>query len=231
MIKQQQITKFLVKDVNLDTIIDTLQWYNTWQLGGHNQTRVKQKLSGNGNVLAKVLVWKPKVIYTDNSIEFGKSCEYLSWNHSTPTPHRSETNGIAQRVVRRIKEGTSAVLLQSGLDEKWWADSMECYCCLRNMQDLLSDGKTLYEMRFGKPFQGPIIPFGAMVEYHPIFVKDLSRLHQFGKKVVPGIFLGHVLHAGGIWKGDMLVVAHTGRIVKRWTQLKSMLKDSMQRKC
>ena len=28
--------------------------------------------------------------------------------------------------MRRVKEGTSAVLLQSVLDEKWWADSMEC---------------------------------------------------------------------------------------------------------
>ena len=68
---------------------------------------------------------KPKVIYTDNSLEFGKACEDLSWNHCTSTPHRSETNGIAERAVRRVKEGTSAVLLQSGLDENWWADSME----------------------------------------------------------------------------------------------------------
>ena len=43
---------------------------------------------------------------------------------------------VKLRAVRRIKEGTSAVLLQSGLDENWWADSMECYCCLRNVQDL-----------------------------------------------------------------------------------------------
>ena len=40
---------------------------------------------------------KPKVIYTDNSLEVGKSCEELSWNHFTSTPHRSETNGIAER--------------------------------------------------------------------------------------------------------------------------------------
>ena len=68
---------------------------------------------------------KPKVIYTDNSLEFGQACEDLSWNHCTS--HRSETNGIAERAVRRVKEGTSAVLLQSGLNESWWADSMECY--------------------------------------------------------------------------------------------------------
>ena len=36
-------------------------------------------------------------------------------NHCTPTPHRSETHGIAERAARRVKEGTSAVLLQSGL--------------------------------------------------------------------------------------------------------------------
>ena len=85
---------------------------------------------------------KPKVIHTDNSLEFGKACEDLSWNHCTSTPHRSETNGIAERAVRRVKEGTSAVLLQSGLNENWWADSMECYTYLRNVTDLLSDGKT-----------------------------------------------------------------------------------------
>ena len=88
---------------------------------------------------------KPKVIYTDKSLEFGKSCEDLSWNHRTSTPRRSETNEIAERAVRRVKEGTSAVLLQSGLDENWWADSMECCCCLRNVQDLLADGKAPYE--------------------------------------------------------------------------------------
>ena len=102
---------------------------------------------------------KPKVIYTDDSLEFGKACEDLSWNPCTSTPHRSETHGIAERAVRRVKEGTSAVLLQSGLHESWWADSMECYTYLRNVTDLLSDGKTPYERRFGQPFKGPIIPF------------------------------------------------------------------------
>ena len=95
---------------------------------------------------------KPKVICTDNSLEFGKVCEDLSCNHCTSTPHRSETNGIAERAVGRVKEGTSAALLQSGLDENWWADSMERHTFLRNVTDLLSDGKTPYERRFGEPF-------------------------------------------------------------------------------
>ena len=56
--------------------------------------------------------------------------------------------GLRERAVRRVKGGTSAVLLQSGLNESWWSDSMECYTYLRNVTDLLSDGKTPYERRF-----------------------------------------------------------------------------------
>ena len=44
-----------------------------------------------------------------------------------------------------------------------------------------------------------------MVEWHPMSAKDLSQLHQFGKKVLPGKFLGYVLHAVRIWEGDTLV--------------------------
>ena len=66
-------------------------------------------------------------------------------------------------------------------------------------------GKTPYERRLGEPFEGPIIPFGAMVEHHQTSPKDHSRIHQCGKKVLPVIFLGYELIAEGIWKGDILI--------------------------
>ena len=71
--------------------------------------------------------------------------------------------------------------------------------------DLLSDGKTPSERRFGQPFKGPIIPFGSLVEYYAKTAKDRSRIHRFGKKVLPGLFLGYALYAGGVWKGDIMV--------------------------
>ena len=83
-------------------------------------------------------------------------------------PHRTD---------RKLDERTSVAVLQLGMDKEWWAVSMECYCYLRNIQDLLSDGKTPCERRFGIPFKGAIIPFSSMVEYHPNSAKDLSRLH------------------------------------------------------
>ena len=169
---------------------------------------------------------KPKVIHTDNSSEFGKACEDLSWNHCTSTPHRSETNGIAERAVRRVKEGTSAVLLQSGLNESWWADSMECYTYLRNVTDLLSDGKTPYERRFGKPFEGPVVPFGSHVEYHPITAIDQSRIHQFGKFYLD--CSSDTLSTRGEF-GRVTYWLQTLRSWKRWTHQKSTRKDSMQK--
>ena len=60
------------------------------------------------------------------------------------------------------------MLLQPGLDEKWWADSMECYYYLRNVQDLGADVKTPHERRF-ETGQGST---------------NLAR------KFLPGIFLG-----------------------------------------
>ena len=129
-----------------------------------------QNFSGTEKCLQKFLAptWKPKATDTDNSLDFGKACEDSSWKHCTSTPQRSETNGIAGRAVRRIIEGTSALLIQSGVDENRWADSMECYCYLRNIQDLLSDGAAIR-----RTVKGPIIPFGFDGRISPYFCQRL----------------------------------------------------------
>ena len=206
VIQSQQITKFLVKDVNLETNIGLLSWYKTWQLSGSNLYPCKNKnLSDNGEELTKVLRGdeEPKVMYTDNSVEFGRSCEELSWN--PPTPHSSEINGIAERAVRRIKEGTSAGLLQSGLDEKLVGRFHGMlHLSAKRSRSLFWWEDPIWET-FWEPFKGPIIPFGSLVEYYPTSARDQSRIHQFGKKVLPGLFLGYALYAVRIWKGDVLV--------------------------
>ena len=106
---------------------------------------------------------------------------------------------------------------------------MECYCYLRNIQDLLSDGKAPYERRFVEPFKGPIIPLGSLVEYYPISAKDQSRINQLGKKVSFGLFLGYALFAGGMWKGDIMVADIEELETMDASEIYSK-KDSMQRK-
>ena len=126
-----------MRRVNHKTITGTLSLFRILPLNGFNPVRAKQKLLRRRKRVYESSSSRrkcQKLISTDNnSLEFGKSCEDLSWNHRSSTPHRSETNGIAERAARRVKEGTSAVLLQSGMDQKWWPDSMECYCYLRNV--------------------------------------------------------------------------------------------------
>ena len=191
------------------------QWFQSYPC----KTKTSQETPKN---LMKFLepTKKPKVIDTDNSLEFGEACEDLPWNHGTSTPHRSETNGIAERAARRVKEGTSAVLSQSGLDEKWWADSMECFTYLRNIQDLLSDGKIPHERRFGKAFNGPVIPFGAMVECHPISAKDQSRLYQFGSKSL-AMYISRFMQCTRVESGFETSWSHTLKNRRRWTRLNS----------
>ena len=59
---------------------------------------------------------KPKVIYTVNSSEFGKSCEELSWKRRLSTPHRSETDGIAEReqCAEFRRDNCGVVAIRSG---------------------------------------------------------------------------------------------------------------------
>ena len=68
---------------------------------GDLKTADHKVLSGGGEFLEPSE--KPDVIHTDNSLEFSKSCEDVSWSHCTSTLHRSETNDSAEGAVRRRK--------------------------------------------------------------------------------------------------------------------------------
>ena len=216
--------------MNLETIIDMQSWCRTWPPNGSSHIRAKQKL-----------LRKPKGACKSSWSQIGSPKSFtlkIPWNLArlvkiflgiiVRQPHRSQTNGIVVRAVRRVKEGTSAVLLQSGLDVKWLADSMECYTYLRNDQDILSDGKTPYERRFGQPFKGPIVPSGSLVEYSlSLSAKDQSRIHQFGKEVLPGLFLGYALYAEEF--GGVTYWWQTLRSWKRWTHLNLLEKTPCKR--
>ena len=192
------------------------QWIQAYPCKNKNFTRNPEKLAKSS--------WNPKgnqkVIYTDNSLEFGKACEDLSWNHCTSTPHRSETNGFAERAVRRVKEGTSAVLLQSGLNESWWADSMECYTYLRNVTDLLSDGKTPYERRFGWPFGGPVVSIWFIGWVLPYNCEGSVSNPSIWKESFTWIVPSDTLSAR-VEFGRVTYWSQTLRIWRRWTHRKS----------
>ena len=68
---------------------------------------------------------------------------------------------------------------------------MECPY-LRNVHDQMAEGTTAHEKICGVTFDGPLIPFVAKVSHKPISSKGDGRLHQFGNKMLPRVFLGSV---------------------------------------
>ena len=106
-----------------------------------------ENFSGNGKEFTKVNRAVDKLrVYTDNSLEI--IMESLCINStSIPDKWHSWKSGTQN------EKGTSAVLLQSGLDEKWWADSVDCCCYLRNVPRLFGRWEILYERRIGEPFK------------------------------------------------------------------------------
>ena len=144
-------------------------WCRTWPPNGSSRIRAKQKLLRKHKGACKSS-WRSHLHWQFLGIRQSLWSSLLESLRVCTTQIRNK--GIAEGAVCRVKEGASAVLLQSGLNESWWADSVECYTYLRNVTDFLSDGKTPCERRFGQPFKGPIIPFGSVVEYHPITAKE-----------------------------------------------------------
>ena len=149
---------------------------------------------------------KVKLLYSDGSGELDAASRTMEIPHDVSTPQRPQNNGVAERAVRRVIEGTRCCLLQSGLTHQWWREAMRAYCYNRNASDVVEGGKTPYEHRFGQPFGGLLLPFGCSVEYKPESERETKKLQKFGSKLRPGIFMGHHAHNGGAWSGDYYIV-------------------------
>ena len=83
---------------------------------------------------------------------------------------------------------------------------MECYCYLRNVQDLLADGKTRYERRFGDFFKDQLF---HLVRWWNISQTPRERQSEQSSirkgSITRNSFIGYALIARGIWKGDILI--------------------------
>ena len=148
----------------------------------------------------------PDRVYADGAGENRKAVEGLGIPFDSSTPCRSQSNGVAERAVRKVEEGTACVLAQSGFDMSWWPEASRCYCFLHCVSTIQSNGSTAYETRFGAPFAGPRYRFGCAVNYRPSNEEDQHRLHSFEGRMLPGLFVGYYQEVGGGWNGNLFVV-------------------------
>ena len=94
-----------------------MQWScRTWRPNGFKVIHAKPNQLKRWREVFEIFLRpeeKPRSTYTDSCLELIKACIELNWNHETSTQRISETHGVAERAVRRGKEGTSAVLIGS----------------------------------------------------------------------------------------------------------------------
>ena len=138
------------------------------------------------SVQNKGFIWDGKIVKIFGAVKQAKNHLFTlavqrnSENHVRRSMESSDfdTSSIrdkwlAERAVRRVKQGTSGVLLRIGRKMVGWFNGM--LLLSRNVQVLSADGKTPNGRRFDDPFKGPPIPFGTIVEYHLIVERSSKK--------------------------------------------------------
>ena len=130
-------------------------------------------------------------LYTDGSGELEVVANSDRVPHDSSEPGDPQASGLAERHVQEVKYGVAACLGQAGLPHKYWCYAMHYFETAWNVSRHTGIASSPWERRFGEPFLGMLIPFGAAVTFIP---NKSSRLwHEkkpFGTRTVNGIFYG-----------------------------------------
>ena len=145
------------------------------------------------------------VMYSDNAQELKKAIKDLGIRHNTSREYVDSNKSVIEREIRTVLEGTRANLTQSGLPEKTWPLAAQHHTIALNVTKRLDDGVVPWEARYGEPFTGMIIPFGAKVLFWNNPKQGTPPTTKFGPTGVEGIFLGYHIQPGFIWREEYLV--------------------------
>ena len=117
-----------------------------------------------------------------------KSYLDCSWNHRTSTPFRSETNGIAERAIRRGKREKEHQLFCCNPD--WMISGGQIATCGMSKTSWQT-GKLRMNEDLGNHLKDQFFRLVHWWNVSQAPRETQREVHQFGKKVLPGIFLGY----------------------------------------
>jgi hypothetical protein len=132
-----------------------------------------------------------KIIRSDNGGEFvnKRMTEFCHKNgilHQTSIPYTPQQNGVAERLIRTLSDITRCLLIDSGVDEKFWAEAMNHGNYIRNRVPLSDSGIIPFEIWFGKKIKFPnLFPFGSSVMF-----RTNPTSTKFAPRAQKGIFIG-----------------------------------------
>ena len=75
------------------------------------------------------------------------------------------------------------------------------------MQNVLATGggPSPRELRFGSKFEGPLIPFGCLVDYWKWPRKKNKEGLRLDPTSSPGLFLGYAIHTEFSWRKEFMI--------------------------
>ena len=146
-----------------------------------------------------------KVLYSDNAIEFDYVAKQLRCRHNTSRAYVDENKAVIEREIRTILEGTRSNLVQSGLPDRYWPLAAQHHAMCLNITKRLDNGQVPWEIRFGEPFNGKKIPFGAKRLYWAPPKQKTPQRSKFAGTGIEGIFLGYHIQPGFVFKAEYLV--------------------------
>ena len=153
-----------------------------------------------------------KVMYSDNAPELIDGVKQLDRRirHVTSREYANQNKSVVEREIRTVLEGTRANLVQSGLPEKFWPLAAQHHAMALNLTKRVDVDAIPWDLRFGEPFSGMNVPFGAKVLYWNDPKRKATAPTKFGPSSAEGIFLGYHIQPGFIWKGDYIVTPVEG---------------------
>jgi len=142
--------------------------------------------------------WVRTVMF-DNAKEFvagrmKELCDERGIRIISSVPYSPSSNGIAERLVGVATNGTRAMLRDSGLPPRFWAEAMSTFMYLRNRTPTATnEGRTPYERFYKmKPDVEHIRTFGCVVKV----VLPSQTLGKLDDRAVMGYLLGYKYEGG-----------------------------------
>jgi hypothetical protein len=115
-------------------------------------------------------------------------CEQKGIIHEKTNPYSGQENGVAERLNRTLMKKARAMLLESGLDHRFWGEAVPTANFVRNRTCTTVHGKTPLEMLTGKkPQVDDLRVFGSTAYVH----KPLSKRKKLDAVAENGILLGY----------------------------------------
>ncbi|KAK8594089.1 hypothetical protein V6N13_125899 [Hibiscus sabdariffa] len=139
---------------------------------------------------------KIKMVRSDRGGEyvepFGEFCSQHGIIHEITPPYSPQSNGVAERKNRTLKEMMNALLESSGLSQNMWGEAILTANYLLNKVPRKKMDKTPYELWKGrKPSYNHLKIWGCLAKV----MAPLPKRMKIGPKTVDCIFIGYAEHS------------------------------------